>query len=115
MTKLQSNAEKQNSLKLMWQRLEIDEYELQEKNIFVEWHYPSMEQNEQSSISRNEFEEWLSSTGKLDWCATHTDETGTIVPIEGRMEIEEYWDEAGRLVVIADLKDYLVNNLNLAA
>lgn len=88
--------------------LQIEDYKLLDRTILVDWHFEHMEQNEQVHVNRQQYEQWLDESERLD-CGI-TSPSGDLIPI--KMTPADYWADMDRSNMIADLKVYLTEVFN---
>jgi hypothetical protein len=62
-------------------------------------------------VTRDEFEDWMQRTGRLDWEEQVSSDTVNPVTLKGTVEVWEYWQGSHGEQVKFDLYEFILTNL----
>lgn len=89
-------------------KLNIQDFSIEMLYIHISWHMLPVGRLSELSICRQQYEQWLENTGKLDWYMEGYDGEGGMEPMAGTMAIDDYWENAEYEVKRADLLQYIM-------
>lgn len=85
--------------------LDIEDFSMSMLHVTVNvW---TKDENSEVALCRPCFEQWLSDTGRLDWCMDGFDVEGGHTQYYGSIAIDDYWENADYDVKVKDLRDYM--------
>jgi len=87
---------------------EIDDFTLTPYLISIQWQGRAHTENQTLEICRSCFEQWLATTGRLDWVSDTTGYDGQHQQHAGTMITEDYWQYADYEQKAADLQDFVI-------
>lgn len=85
----------------------IKDFELDMLYVHVSWHTMPVGQLRQLQLCRQQYEQWLASSGRLDWYMEEHDMVNVLAQVYGTMAIDEYWECAEYDVKCKDLYCYI--------
>lgn len=85
----------------------IEDFHIEMLYVHISWHPLPIGQSRELQLCRQQLEQWLNDTGRLDWCMEGYDGEGDMEVFAGSMAIDDYWENAEYDVKLKDLKDYI--------